>query len=154
MMEQGKPFFDVWMYEVSDEIQSLSIAYGQRYMLQGALQYLADCTDAKSKAMLQATIRLHLIDLVRRDLSWYIINGSIGEDAAANFDAEYEQAVKDYVPLMNTAVGCLNIPTDPKRIGTIARDYVAYASQPDAENFDSAGPIFDFRQTGTPRPRL
>jgi len=24
IMEEGKPFFDVWMYEVSDEIQELA----------------------------------------------------------------------------------------------------------------------------------
>lgn len=37
IMEEGRPFFDVWMYEVSDEIQSLATAFGNRYMLQGAL---------------------------------------------------------------------------------------------------------------------
>jgi len=36
-MEEGKPFFDVWMYEVSDEIQSLATAFGNRYMLECAL---------------------------------------------------------------------------------------------------------------------
>jgi len=36
-MQDGQSFFDVWMYEVSDEIQSLSIAFGNRYMLEGAL---------------------------------------------------------------------------------------------------------------------
>ena len=33
LLEQGKPFFDVWMYEVSDEIQSVAQAFGERYML-------------------------------------------------------------------------------------------------------------------------
>jgi hypothetical protein len=32
-MEAGTPFFDVWQYQVSDEIQSLALAFGNRYML-------------------------------------------------------------------------------------------------------------------------
>lgn len=149
MMEEGKPFFDIWMYEVSDEIQSLSIAYGNRYMLQGALQYLADCSDAKTKQVLQATIQLHMMFLVKQTLAWYIINGTISNEAAINIDNEFDQAIKDFMPHMNTVVGCLGMPEDNQnRIGVIARDYVAQTSQPDAENFESAGKVFDFRLTG------
>lgn len=90
IMEEGRPFFDVWMYEVSDEIQSLATAFGNRYMLQGALQYLADCSDARTKEVLQATIRLHMLFLVKQNLAWYIINGSISNDAAINIDNEFD----------------------------------------------------------------
>ena len=55
---------------------------------------------------------------------------------------------------MNTAVQGLGLIETPSRIGPIARDYVAFNSQPDAENFASAGDLFDFRKTGAPRPRL
>jgi len=34
IMEEGKPFFDVWMYEVSDEIQAVATAFGDRWMLE------------------------------------------------------------------------------------------------------------------------
>jgi hypothetical protein len=33
IMEDGKPFFDVWMYEVSDEIQAVALAFGERFCL-------------------------------------------------------------------------------------------------------------------------
>ena len=153
-MEDGQAFFDVWMYQVSDEIQSLAEAFGHRYMLQGALQYLADCADVKTKALLTATIRLHMLSLVRQNFSWYLIEGCISEQAAANLEAEYDQAVKEYVPHMNTAVESLGVPENKDRLATIARDYVAFNSQPNAENFASAGEIFNWRQTGAPRPRL
>ena len=55
---------------------------------------------------------------------------------------------------MNTALEGLGLPKNKDRFGPIARDYVAYTSQADAENFASAGEMFDFRQTGAPRPRL
>ena len=154
IMEDGQAFFDVWMYQVSDEIQSLAEAFGHRYMLQGALQYLADCADVKTKALLTATIRLHMLSLVRQNFSLYLIEGCISEQAAANLEAEYDQAVKEYVPHMNTAVESLGVPENKDRLATIARDYVAFNSQPNAENFASAGEIFNWRQTGAPRPRL
>jgi len=95
-----------------------------------------------------------MLALVKENPSWYLINGCVSDEAAANFDSDFDQAVKDYVPHMNTALASLGVPEDANRIGPIARDYVAFNSQPDAENFDSAGAVFDFRQTGAPRPRL
>lgn len=55
---------------------------------------------------------------------------------------------------MNTVLASLGVPENPARIGPIARDYVAFNSQPDPENYDASGAVFDFRQTGAPRPRL
>jgi len=33
IMDEGNSFYDVWMYQVSDEIQSLAISFGNRFML-------------------------------------------------------------------------------------------------------------------------
>ena len=80
----------MWQYQVSDEIQSLATAFGQRYMLEGALQYLADCTDAPTKELLTASIRLHMFLLVKENMAWYLINGTIGEQASQSFADEYD----------------------------------------------------------------
>ena len=37
IMEQGQSFFDVWMYEVSDEIQGVATAFGDRWMLEQSI---------------------------------------------------------------------------------------------------------------------
>lgn len=34
IMEQELKFFDVWMYEVSDEIQAVATSFGDRFMLE------------------------------------------------------------------------------------------------------------------------
>ena len=52
IMEEGKPFFDVWMYEVSDEIQTFAQAFGERYMLQGAIKAIEENTHAGVKNLL------------------------------------------------------------------------------------------------------
>lgn len=95
-----------------------------------------------------------MLTYVRENRGWYLVNGVISKAAANNLDDEQNKLVKDFVPHMNTAVeglGCFNIP---KITGPIARDYVAYNSQNDAENTDSAGPLFDFRTTGIPRAKM
>ena len=97
---------------------------------------------------------MHMLNLVKQNLAWYLINGCVSEQAALKIDEEFDAAVKAYVPYTNTAIGGLGLPELAKRSGTIARDYVAYNSQPDPENLDAAGDLFDFRQTGVPRPRL
>lgn len=90
IMEQGKSFFDVWMYEVSDEIQSLAGAFGQRYMLQGAIKKLNETEGPRIKALLTATIRLHMLALVRQNSTWYIVNGVVSEQAIAVLDDEFD----------------------------------------------------------------
>ena len=95
-----------------------------------------------------------MLKLVKSNLSWYLLSGSVSAAAAAAIDDDLDQTVKAFVPRMNTVLAGLGVPEQETTIGTIARDYVAYTSQPDAENYASAGPLFDFRQTGNPRPRL
>lgn len=33
VMQEKKKFFDVWMYEASDEIQTVASSFGERYAL-------------------------------------------------------------------------------------------------------------------------
>lgn len=154
MMEEGVPFFDAWQYMVSDEIQSLATAFSERYMLQGALKNWEECQHAGTKTLLEKAIRLHMLNQVRENSGWYLIHGIISAKAAKNLDAEHDAAVTEFVPHMNTAVEGLGLFNIDRLTGPIARDYVAYNSQPDAENMDSAGPAFDFRTTGIPRAKL
>ena len=74
------------MYEVSDEIQSTASAFSERYMLQGALKQLAAVTHAGVKELLTQTIFLHMLDMVRQNSAWYLINNVISPAAAAKLD--------------------------------------------------------------------
>lgn len=81
MMEQGKPFFDVWMYEVSDEIQIMAQAFGERFMLEEAIAAKDKMTNAKAKALTEKAIFLHAVCRVKKDLGWYTMNGCISHEA-------------------------------------------------------------------------
>ena len=154
IMEEGKPFFDVWMYEVSDEIQSFAQAFGERFMLQGALKTIEGSSHAGVKDLLTRSTFLYMLALVHKDQDWYMMNGVLSTAAAQKLSEQLDAEVKSFAPLINTATEGLGLLTPKQLYGPITRDYVAYNSQKDYENFESAGEMFDFRKTGMPRARL
>ena len=154
IMEEGKPFFDVWMYEVSDEIQSFAQSFGERFMLQGALKTIERSTHAGVKDLLTRSTFLYMLAMVHKDQDWYMMNGVLSTAAAQKLSEQLDAEVKSFAPLINTATEGLALLTPKQLYGPITRDYVAYNSQKDYENFESAGEMFDFRKTGMPRARL
>lgn len=155
VMKDGIAFFDVWMYEVSDEIQGLATAFGDRFMLQESLAAMAAMSDnLKAQAVVERVIFLYCIFEIKRNLGWYTLNGCISQEAASAVNDEFDQAVKDFVPHMNTCVEALGMPTQKHLVGSTAKDYVAFNAQDDNENWKAAGELFDFRTTGDPRAKL
>lgn len=61
VMKEGKAFFDVWMYHVSDEIQSLATAFGERFIMEQSVENLKNCAHAGAKKVIEATLYLHAI---------------------------------------------------------------------------------------------
>lgn len=49
IMVEGKEFFQIWMYELSDQIQSLSQAFAERTMLESALVKMNECKHVQTK---------------------------------------------------------------------------------------------------------
>ncbi len=86
VMEEGKAFFDVWMYEVSDQIQALATAFGDRFFLESALNLHASTEHKSAKVVLERSIFLHAISHVKQNIDWYIINGIVSVEAASELD--------------------------------------------------------------------
>lgn len=104
IMEQGKEFFDVWMYEVSDDIQNVATAFGDRFMLEEALAALNKMDNQKARQVLEKVIYLHCVLSIKTNLGWYTIAGCISGEAAQELDRDFERAVKEIVPHLNTLV--------------------------------------------------
>lgn len=85
-MEEGKPFFDVWMYEVSDEIQTLASSFGDRFFLESALNLHAQITHQNAKVVLERCIFLYAVSHVKQTIDWYLINGVVSIEAANELD--------------------------------------------------------------------
>lgn len=111
IMEEGKPFFDVWMYEVSDEIQALATAFGERFMLEQALASLKAMGDnVKAQQVVEKCIFLHCVYLLKNNLGWYMQQGCVSQEAAQELDSVFNRAVKEMVPHMNTVVEAMGVP--------------------------------------------
>jgi len=123
-------------------------------MLENSLIAMNNCPNANAKAVLQRVIFLHCLSLVRKEQAWYLINGVINPQAAAELDAQHDAAVKALAPRINDCVEALGVPNIKELHGPIARDYVAFNAQDDNENYASAGEMFDFKTTGTMRAKL
>lgn len=97
-------------------------------MLQGAIKNLEETKHAGTKQLVEKSILLHMMNIVKENIGWYVMNGVVSPTAAKNLDLEHDQCVKDYVPFMNTAIEGLGVFSHEHLIGPIARDYVAYNS--------------------------
>ena len=95
-----------------------------------------------------------MLGIVKQNSAWYLINNVISPTAASKLDDQHDAAVKAFMPHMNTALEGLGTLRPKQIYGPIVRDYVAFTSQDDYENFESAGELFDFRTTGAPRAKL
>lgn len=126
IVEQQKKFFDVWMYVLNDEIQSLAQAFGERFFLQNAIAEYEKLQHSGAKALLNKIIYLHMTTYVKENLSWYMINGFINREAASKIEDKWTQAVKNMVPYTNDAVGALGVNQIEWLHGPLARDYVAF----------------------------
>ena len=86
VMTEGKKFYDVWMYEVSDQIQAMALAYAERFSLEAAMSRFHDLTiglnDVGARTILTKVVRLHCMLYVKENLGWYMMNGVISPKAA------------------------------------------------------------------------
>lgn len=116
------------MLQVSDEIQSLAQSFGERIALQAALKVLTSHTHAPTKEVLHKIIRLHCISLIKKDISFYLVNNLISSAAALDLESSYQSAVKGLVPHINDILEGFNLPQIPQLWGPIARDYQKFNS--------------------------
>lgn len=147
VLENGREFFEVWMFESNEEIQAVATAFGERFFLQAAVGALAHATAAKD--LLREVIQLHMHTQVTDNLDFYLINGLISAEAARKLLAGKDAAVKRFVPFTNAAIdGLGNLPIQDLH-APIARNYVAFNAQKDMYNAESAGPMFDASKGAT-----
>jgi len=83
MKKDGKQFFDLWMYEMSDEILSLALAFGERFFLESALEmHDNECKHPGAKRILEKNIDLYMKQLLVDNMGWYLSKNLISTQAA------------------------------------------------------------------------
>ena len=79
----------MWTNEISDNIQNLAEAFGERICLESALRRVSEAKNPKLKDVLQKIIRLHCLAYLKKNLGYYMTNGLISQKAAKGVDADY-----------------------------------------------------------------
>ena len=74
------------MAEASDNIQGVATSFGERYMLQQALEAYNKCSQPRVKEILKKTITLHCLTLIKNGLGWYLQRDLVSREAAAEVD--------------------------------------------------------------------
>jgi len=82
VLEKEKPFFEVWMADLNDEIQDLAQSFGERFMLQAAFYAYDTCFHAGAKELLYKNLRMHMVAHLRDNMSFYLVNDLISKEAA------------------------------------------------------------------------
>jgi len=102
------------MSEVNEEIQDTAQSFGERFMLQNAFRAYETCKHANAKELLKHILRLHMIDLLRENMSFFLLNEIISRNAAKNLISSFDKEVKEFVPYMNDCLEAFNLPKTPQ----------------------------------------
>jgi hypothetical protein len=82
LTKQGKSGYQILMWEMSDTIQDLAMAYGERNTIEACGVFLTKLKNSENKKVMTTAIRIFAVDVLKRDLGFYLINGAISKPAA------------------------------------------------------------------------
>ena len=97
-------------------------------MLQGAFSYAQKAQDPKAKAVLDKAMRLHCLLYLKDNMGWYLMKELIDLKWADEIEENYQQAVKDLYPDVNTILDAFNPPPKAELLPPIVRDYEKFNS--------------------------
>jgi hypothetical protein len=121
--------FEVLMFEVSDLVQSLAQAYGERQALDFCIQQLSDVKCPVAKRNFETLFKLYAAENIVRDLGFYISEGVLSQTAGASVTSSISGLVKDIAKSCGDILDSLNVPTHALHTPIIG-DYVKYNEKP------------------------
>lgn len=72
------------MREVSDPIQDLAMAYGERNTIEACLTFIQSLKNAENKRIMEVVFRVFAIDILKNDLGFFMARGAISKAAAVH----------------------------------------------------------------------
>jgi len=82
---KGVSGYNILMRETSDVMQNLATAYGERNTMEYCISVLVnEIKNATNKSLMIRVFRLFGAECINRDLSFYMIEGVVNKEAAAN----------------------------------------------------------------------
>ena len=131
LLKQGKTPYQILMRETSDVMQDLSWTYGERHAMEQCVLSLGKMRNAANREIMTKVYRVYGIECIRRDLSWYLVQGVISQEALTTMSSTRSKLIKDMAAVVMDLLDCLSI--DKETLGhtvPIAADYEKYNSGP------------------------
>ena len=129
LAKMGKSQYQIMMREVSDTIQDLSMAYGERLAIEQCIEFLSKVKNPENKKLMETVFRVFAIDAVIHDLGFYLISGAVNPTAAKALPETQKKLIKEVSQNINVLLECLNVPAHALH-APLAADYVDYYSRP------------------------
>jgi acyl-CoA oxidase len=128
VLEDGRPLFDVWMYEESDLIQAVGTTYGNLMCFEVCLRTIrSGVIGITNQRLMEKVAMLYGLSLIKEDLSWYLANGVVSKEAGKTFADVMSEIVKDVAPNAIDICDGFGIENHHAPIGG---DYEEYNSKP------------------------
>lgn len=129
LSKQGKKTFQIMMRELSDPIQDLAMAYGERNTIEACLDFVSSLKNAENKRVMTVSTQIFALDIIKNDLGFFMARGTISKVAAAHFVEHQNTLIKDLAKNIDGIIGSFNVPFEALHV-PIAVDYEKYYSTP------------------------
>jgi len=129
LAKNGKTTFQILMQEVSDPIQDLSMAYGERKTIEACLDFLNKLKNAENKRVMTIAFQIFAIDVLKNDLGFFMARGSINKGAAKHMVSHQNTLIKELSKNIDGIIGSFNVPLEALHV-PIAEDYEKYFAKP------------------------
>lgn len=88
--------YKLWMNEESNLIQDLAMIYGERYCIEQAIELLGVDVKIEGKnSILEKILLLTAATIVKKNLSWYLMNKLISMEAGSKLPAQINNLIKE-----------------------------------------------------------
>merc|ERR1711881_79618 len=125
LMKAGKRMFDCWMMRESDLVQASAKSFGERMVSDEFSKMIAQQGDEKMKSLLHKVYHLYLIDIVERDLAWYIANEVISPSEARKVKPACQESCRVLSPYTHHLIDSFKI-SDTMLSAPIALDWCGF----------------------------
>jgi len=125
LMKAGKRMFESWMMQESDLVQASAKSFGERMVSDEFNKLISNQSDDKLKETLMMVYKLYLLDIIERDLGWYISNEIITPNAAREVKKVSHAICNMLAPSTHHLIDSFNI-TDEMLSAPIALDWESY----------------------------
>jgi len=125
LMEAGPSgLYQSWMLEESDLVQACAKSYAERLTSERFAETLKN-VDESLKPVLTDLYHLFLVDILEKDLGWFVVNGGLPSDLAKQVNAQAAELCRTIAPHALDLCDAFAI-TDTMLSAPIANEWVDY----------------------------